>query len=424
MSETRNIVVLGASWGGLSFAHYYLKHIHSLAKAATPNVTYKLVLVDPSTHFFWRVGAPRTLVDVKALPQDQMFTPIAKCLKPYPVDAYTIIQAEATAVDPSARTVTVSSKASGQTETIPYYSLIIATGTKSPTPLTGLDGDYTHTLHAMEEMNKRLAKATDIIIAGGGPVAVETAGEIGERFNASGKKVNITIITANDKILPVLRPALSAKAEKLLNKFGVTVLYKTRVMKAESASSGTKQANENGTGFGPPGSMDGRTTVHLDNGKTMTADVYIPATGVTPNTSFLPETLVDSTGYVKTNKSTLRVDDAGPRVYCIGDVGNYSRGGILDCYAAIPCLAINMTNDLALGFANASEHTGPSKKDKIFTPDTSETQVVPVGRKGGVGAFNGWKLPGFAISMAKGKDYMIARRLEVTEGLKFKNASG
>lgn len=423
MADTRNIVVLGASWAGLSFAHYYLKHIHSLAKAATPNVIYKLIIVDPSTHFYWKVGSPRSLVDVKELPHDQMFTPIEKGLKQYPADAYTFIQAEATSLDTTARTVTVNNKANGQKNTIPYYSLIIATGTKTPSPLTGLQGVHTDTVKALEEMNKRLAGAKEVIIAGGGPVAVEVAGEIGERYNAAGKKVNITIITANDKILPVLRPALSFKAEKLLNKVGVTVIYKTRVEKAESAS-GTKNANENGTGVGPPGAMDGKTTVFLDNGKTMTADVYIPATGVTPNTSFLPDSLIDSTGYVKTNKSTLRVDAAGPRVYCIGDVGNYSRGGILDCYAAIPALAINMTNDLALGFANAGQHTGPSKKDKIFTPDTSETQVVPVGRKGGVGAYNGWKLPSFAVSMAKGKDYMIGMRGEVTDGTKWKKPSG
>lgn len=423
MSDTRNIVVLGASWAGLSFAHYYLKHIHSLAKTATPNVTYKLVIVDPSTHFFWRVGAPRALVDTKSLGNEKMFTPIAKGLKQYPADAYTLIQAEATVLDTTARTVTLANKSNNTTNTIPYYSLIIATGAQCPSPLTSLQGEHTTTLNALEEMNKRLASAKEIVIAGGGPVAVEVAGEIGERYNSAGKKINITIITGNDKILPVLRPALSSKAEGLLKKVGVNVVYKTRVTKAESASE-TKTENQNGTGNGPPGAVDGRTTVYLDNGKTMTADIYIPATGVTPNTSFLPKSLIDTDGYVRCNKSTLRVDEAGPRVYCIGDVGNYSRGGILDCYSAIPVLAINMTNDLAIGMANADQHTGPSKKDKIFKADTSETQVVPVGSKGGVGAYSGWKMPSFAVSKFKGKDYMIGMRTEVTDGTKWKKPSG
>lgn len=36
--------------------------------------------------------------------------------------------------------------------------------------------------------------------------------------------------------------------------------------------------------------------------------------------------------------------------------------------------------------------------------------MVPIGRNQGVGAFNGWKLPTFAVKMAKGKDYMIGYR--------------
>lgn len=434
MSETRNIVVLGASWAGLSVAHYFLKHIYSAARVATPEAVYKVVLIDPSTHFYWRVGAPRALVSTKLMPHEKTFTPIAQGFKQYPSDRYTVLQGEAVAIDTAGRTVTYKNKAGDNEETISYYSLVIATGTKTPSPLTGLQGEHTISVAALDEMNKLLPAAKEIVLAGGGPVAVETAGEIGEALNgvlAKGQrgKVKITVVTGNDQLLPVLRPALSKKAEQLLARVGVDVLYKTRVTKAESSSRSSKE-NENGTGNGPPApisngaSGSGKTTVYLDNGKTIEADIYIPATGVTPNTSFLPASLLDSRGYVKTNKQTLRVDEAGPRVYCLGDAGNYTRGGVLDLYAAMPCLGINMSNDLAVGFGDAKAHTGPSRKDKLFVTDTSETQFVPVGRTKGVGAFKGWRMPSIAVYNGKGKDYRVSTRGEVTEGTKWIKASG
>lgn len=49
-------------------------------------------------------------------------------------------------------------------------------------------------------------------------------------------------------------------------------------------------------------------------------------------------------------------------------------------------------------------------KDRLYKSVQQETQVVPIGKAQGVGAFNGWKLPGFAVKMAKGKDYMIGYR--------------
>jgi len=57
-----------------------------------------------------------------------------------------------------------------------------------------------------------------------------------------------------------------------------------------------------------------KTTLTLEDGKTLDADLYIPATGMKPNTSFIHETLLTADSRVDTNASTLRVDKAGPRV--------------------------------------------------------------------------------------------------------------
>jgi hypothetical protein len=83
MSETRNVVILGANFAGLSAAHYIIKHVlpqlvqHDDAK-------YVLHIINESTHFWWHIGAPRELVSVKDAPHDKYFKPIMDGFKQYP----------------------------------------------------------------------------------------------------------------------------------------------------------------------------------------------------------------------------------------------------------------------------------------------------------------------------------------------------
>ena len=53
-------------------------------------------------------------------------------------------------------------------EALPYYALVIATGIRSPTAATTLHGDHTISMKALEDMNTRLAAATEVIVGGGG----------------------------------------------------------------------------------------------------------------------------------------------------------------------------------------------------------------------------------------------------------------
>lgn len=394
MSETRNIVILGASAGGLSAAHYIARH--TLPKLAnSKDAKYVVHLVDPSTHYWWHIAAPRAIVSVKEMKHSDTFVPIMDGFKQYSnlKDSIVFHQGEATGLDTTARTVSIKTH-EGNAETLEYYALIIGTGIRSPTPLTTLHGEHTISQKALEEMNEKLASAKDIVVGGAGPIAVETAGELGDHYKGKAK---ITLLAASDKLLPILSKSRADKAAKMLESAGVTVKYKTRV-------EGTEET------------LDGKTSIKLDNGETMTADVYIPATGVKPNTEFLPAELKQSNGYVKTNPQTLRVDDAGPRVYAVGDVAGVDKGGHLNMFNTIPVFGANMNHDL---FADAKVGTVAEKQ---YHFKETETQLVPVGMKTGVGAFNGWGLPGFMVKQVKGKDYMTRMMPDITQGKKWAKA--
>lgn len=394
MSETRNIVILGASFGGLSAAHYLAKH--TLPQLQRSNdAKYELHLVDQSTHFWWHIAAPRAIVSVQEMKHSDTFVPIMDGFKQYTnlKDSIHFHHGSVAGLDTAARTVSFKTP-QGNDEKLDYYALIIATGIRSQTPLTTLQGDHTISQKALEEMNAKLASAKEIIVGGGGPIGVETAGELGTHLNGKAK---ITLIAGSDKLLPILRKSLAEKAQKQLEKTGVSVKYGVRVQETQQTS-------------------DGKTEVKLNNGEVMSADVYIAAVGVTPNTEFLPDDLKQSSGYVKANPQTLRVDDAGLRVYAVGDVAGVDKGGVLNLYNSFPVAAANISHDL---LADAKIGSVPEKK---YQRKDAESQLVPVGAKTGVGAFNGWQMPGFAVSMIKGKDYMLNQIPGITDGKKWVKA--
>ncbi|KAJ3957220.1 hypothetical protein N0V92_006213 [Colletotrichum tropicale] len=215
--------------------------------------------------------------------QDKLFVDIATAFRQYPVDKFHFVCATATALDHVNRTISVSLAGDKGVGTIDFEALVIATGASTPSPLLGLNGSYEGLRQSWEDFRKALPQAKTIIIAGGGPAGVETAGELGEYLNSRAgifnsnlekPKVAITLVTAGTKILPALRPALGQKAERYLAQVGVIVIKNTRVDAVVPNEAGVENVGMS-------------ATINLSNGQTVSADVYIPATGTRPNTSFI-----------------------------------------------------------------------------------------------------------------------------------------
>jgi NADH dehydrogenase FAD-containing subunit len=283
---------------------------------------------------------------------------------------------------------------------VDYYALIIATGSSTHSPLMGLIEDKKRLEASWYDFRKALKNAKSIVIAGGGPTGVETAGELGEYLNGRASflqtnlkspQVTVTIVTSSPQILPHLRTSIARKAEAYLAKIGVTVIKNVRV---ESVSP---------TGAGTGAALTTKARVTLGNGKILDADIYIPATGMRPNTSYIDPGLLTEDGLVDTD-TTLRVGKAGPRVYAIGDVASCGRPGIPGIYNAVPVLGSNMKRDL---FVAAGKDSDSLEKYRVFKDDTRESQLVPIGKSKGVGAVNGYQLPSFMVWLIKGRDYAL-----------------
>jgi len=392
----KNIVILGGSYGGVSAAHYLLKHaVPQLPDTAS----YQVVLVSASSQVICRPACPRALISDDMFDQEKLFVSIPKVFEQYPKDSFRFINATATELDHINRTVFVSF-ATGNIEKIDFHALVIATGASTPSPLLGLNRDDVFLRTNWAAFRKALPTAKSIVIAGGGPAGIETAGELGEYLNGragwlssklASPKVSITVVTAGSEILPALRPAIARKAEEYLAKVGVTVVKDARVKTVAPDGAGSD-------------SVATKATVTLEDGTTLVADLYIPATGTRPNTGFVHESLLAADGRVDTNASTLRVDKAGPRVYAVGDVASYARPAVHLILSAIPVLCANIKRDLLLASGAEKSSVG---EDRVFKEDTRETQMVPIGKSKGVGAAMGYQLPSFMVWLIKGRDYWL-----------------
>ena len=397
-TSKKNIVILGGSYGGISTAHYILKHV---VPSLPEKAAYQVIIASTSSQTMCRPACPRALISDDFFPQEKLFVNIPKLFEQYPKDSFRFVHGTATGLDHTNRTVSIN-LAAGNTETIDFYALVIATGASTPSPLLGLNRDAESLRASWSAFRQALPTAESIIIGGGGPAGIETAGELGEFLNGragwfssklANPKVSITVVTSDSKILPALRPSIAKKAEAYLASVGVTLVKNSRIKTVTPDGAGTDTAT-----------LTSKTTVTLENGNTLDADLYIPAFGTRPNTSFVPKALLTSDGRVEVNRTTLRVDNAGLRIYAVGDVASAARPAIHLIFNAIPVLGANIKRDLLLAAGKAETSVGP---DRVFKEDTRETQLVPIGKSKGVGAAMGFQVPSLSVWLIKGRDYWL-----------------
>jgi apoptosis-inducing factor 2 len=415
----KTILIIGGSYAGVSTCHYILKHV---IRSLPQQELYELVLVSSSSRFLCRPTCPRALTSESAFPREKLFVPLYEAFNTYSKDMLTFLHATAINLDHNNRTVTIVSP-DGEHSTRKYNALIIATGARAASPLLGLSGDYTKTGEAWLQFQRKLPSAKKIIIGGGGPTGVEIAGELGNRLNGrpwlggfgsnnSRVNVSITLITVSKQLLSNHPVSVARKAESQLAHVGVIVITGRRIESVSPPQAGVVDGDDGLQ------HLTDSVLVTLDNGQTLEGDLYIPATGVAPNTAFIDQQLLDGEGYVNTNPSSLHVLHGGPRVYAIGDVSSLKPRAIHAIMAKVPVVCSNLLQDLL-----AAESISQDKTEyRVYKPETRLTQLVPIGTKG-VGVAFGWNLPSFLVWLIKGRDYWLSMTPPIWNGKHWSKAS-
>ena len=394
--SAHQIVIIGASFAGLTAAHGLLKTV----LPSVPGKPYRIVQIAPNDEFFWKIGAPRVIVNPSSLPIEKALLPIAPGFQQYSADQYELVKAYVTSIDPSSQTVHTSTSIA-----VHYDSLIIASGTTFASPLWTVADGSEPLKNALAEIHQRLPTADTVLVAGGGAAGVETAGELGQVY---GNKKDLTIMSGTTGLLSGLQnKKVGLDAASRLERMGVKVI-----------NEGIKVVEHT--------KADGKDVLKLSNGETKTVDVYIDATGDKPNSKFVPQEWLDERNRVKCDHNTLRLDAPGvTNVYVFGTVGSYSNGSVIDIQFAKGALFESIKNDLSGqgkwlapstdSFANQTTAPGPRTKN-IYKKITSDMVFVPLGPTQGVGAVFGWKIPSFLVKMAKSKDFMIGNAAKTIQG--------
>ncbi|KAJ3527927.1 hypothetical protein NM208_g10464 [Fusarium decemcellulare] len=361
----KTVVILGAGWAGLPTAHKLLKH-------TLPKVSgLKVILVSPNSHFFWNIAATRGIIP-DAIPDEQLFLPIKPGFDQYPSQSFEFVLGTANRVDTASNSVQVASK-DGIQRQIPYNQLVIATGSRiaSNLPLKPI-GSHEDNLAALKQLQSRVGDAKSIVVAGAGATGVEVAGELAARY---GQSKEITLVISGSQPLEGALDSVRASVNKDLKSLGVNLVYQARVTEVKE-NAGT-----------------GKTEVTLSNGRTLTADLYLPLHGIKVNTSFLPAEFLDSTGSIKLDDK-MRVTGT-ENIWGIGDVGN------------IDPKQLTITDNQIIHLAVALDATLTGQKTvKPYEPASKTMIFVSLGKKHATGQIGNWKLFSFLVSYVKGRKLM------------------
>jgi NADH dehydrogenase FAD-containing subunit len=396
-----NIVVLGGNFAGVSTAHYLLLHVLPLLNSTIGDKSgYKVTLIAPNDHTFFKVGAPRALSSPD-IPLEKTFASIPSAFSHYKTSEFTFIQGEAVQLDDATKTISVNS---GDIKNTPvhYDSLVIATGTTSVSPLWTLHGDYRKTRDAFADLHSRLPQAKTVLIAGGGAAGVETAGEIAYFY----KQASVTLLSGGTRLLPRYKhTGLAKAAESQLSSLSVRTIHNLQVSSSTALP-------------------DGKISLKLSDRSAKVVDIYIDATGSTPNSSFLPSSWLDDHKRVATDGTTLRATNAPAGIYSIGDVASFSKGNIPDAMWSVSALGYSIWTDLRKS-GEGKEGTadrGAVLKEKKYKQIQADMGAIPIGPKGGVGVIYGWRVPSWFVWLMKSRTFMMDNSPNLATGEAVKKA--
>jgi len=347
--KRKSVVIIGGGYGGAVTAAL-------LKKAGVP-----FKLINQAEYFHLCVGALRATVN-----PESWGPRVAISLKETFGEDF--IQAKATSVDKDRNLVTLDN---GQE--LEFTHCVVAVGSLGPAPakskqttIDGLLGEY-------KEIGQQIAKAAKIVVVGGGPVGIELAGEIRDRYPGA----DITLVSAREKLA----------ADKFSEKFqasmrDILAKMKIKVTVGKAVNLGDLELN-----------VVKEQVVQLSSGDSIEADLVISCIGLPPNKdsiSRLMDGKLDENHRIKVDEF-LKVEGFS-NIYAIGDC----------CNTPEDKMAAHAENHAKSVAANIVLEA--SGKPLRAYKTAFDGMMVNVGSKNGAGQVNGFNLPQFAVVMVKAGD--------------------
>ncbi|KAF5340412.1 hypothetical protein D9611_007859 [Ephemerocybe angulata] len=251
--EKKTVVVLGSGWGATSL----LKTIDT--------ADYNVVVISPKNYFLFTPLLPS--VAVGTLAPRSIIQP-TRYITRHKARTVSVIEAEATDVDPAAKTVTFTDdseiKGTTSTTTIGYDYLVYAVGAEVQTfniPGVQKHAVFMKELHDAERMQRafmdcvetaafpgqdtaEIERLLHMVVVGGGPTGVELSGELHDFLKDDlmawypelAGKVKITLVEALPSVLPMFSKQLIEYTESTFKESKIDILTKTMVKEVKDRS--------------------------------------------------------------------------------------------------------------------------------------------------------------------------------------------
>jgi NADH dehydrogenase FAD-containing subunit len=376
IAMVKTIVVLGAGPAALPVVRQTMRTL------VLPNSDYKMVVAAPNTHMLWPVAMPRVVVPGQ-MALDKAMGSIDVDFKEYPADKFEHLIGNASRLDPTSKTATVSLSNGGE-RSVTYDYLVVATGSSARDNMPWKVVETTEkTKASLGKLHSDIEKASKIVVVGGGITGVETAGELGSKYSKSGSKEVYLVYSGELPFSSDIIDSTRKTAKSQLENLKVKLIPNSTVTKA-TAQGGNTVLEITG--------KDGQVT-------NLTTGAYIPAKGMTPNSSFAPASMLDNQGYIKQTK-TLQAE-GHPDIFVVGDVGSLEINRLMMAEAQATHL-----------FKALPEHIQRGTAIPEYKPDTKNAFLITVGPSKGTGQMGTWKLPSIMVWMFKCRTMMT----EVVEG--------
>ena len=217
--RNKNIVIVGAS-----FAGYFALRV--LAKSIPPDSKYRIVVIEPNSHFQFSWLLPRFCVAQGH--ESKAFVPYDDWGKSAPKGALKWVKDRVTFV--SKKYVQLESG-----EEIPYEYLLIATGSgvKEGLPSRVNATEKSEGIQRLQTMQKRIEAAKTVVVVGGGAAGVEVATDAKDLYPDK----HVVIVHSRDALMNHFGKPLQDEALEGMRRLGVEVILGDRVIN-EDASRG------------------------------------------------------------------------------------------------------------------------------------------------------------------------------------------
>ncbi|KAI1174650.1 hypothetical protein F4777DRAFT_372358 [Nemania sp. FL0916] len=371
---TKTVVILGGAYAGVQIAHRLLKYTLPYVK------DLKIILVSKDSHFYWNMASVRAIVP-GIMKQEQYTAPLANGFAQYPATAFELIVGTAEAANTTDKTVKVTVGADGSKRELIYDYLVVATGTSTST--TGTvnmpwknNGTHEELMALMTETQEKVRKAKHIVVAGAGPTAIETAAELAYEYGSPkdpADKKEIVLLTPAVGLLG--GDSIASNVAHELGKFRISRYMPFRITGSRPTADGKTEIQYCGTNDEKP--------------ETMVTDLYLPALGLTPNTSFLPAGLLNADKFVDVDEF-YRAKGAED-VWAAGDVVWKPRASFV------------VTDKQAAGVAKNIDAVLRGKSQTPVKTLPVDILMVTTGRERGAGRIGPIKAFSFMVYYIKGK---------------------